>query len=165
MADMQPQGEIRPHPDGEISHEENRVQVRGIFGFALALIALAGLIHFVLAFVMQWFSREEKKLQDRTPPLFALDVDVPTPHLQGNPAAELARLKTESLAQLNTYGWINRETGVAHIPITRAMDILARSGLPKQAAPLNPSPETKTFGSKSSPPSEARSQDASGRKP
>jgi hypothetical protein len=165
MADMQPQGEVRPHPDGEISHEADQVQVRGIFGFALALIVLAGVIHLVLGFVMQRFSREEKKLQDQRPPLFALDVDVPAPHLQGNPAADLARLKTESLERLNTYGWVNPETGIAHIPIDRAMDILARSGLPKVAAPTNPSPETKTFGSRSSPHSEARSQDASGRKP
>ena len=114
---------------------------------------------------MQRFSREEKKLQDQRPPLFALDVDVPTPHLQGNPAAELSRLKAQSLDRLNTYGWVKREAGIAHIPIDRAMDILARSGLPKVAAPTNPSPETKTFGSKSSSQSEARSQDASGRKP
>jgi hypothetical protein len=165
MADMQPQGEIRPHPDGELSHEANRVQVRGILGFALVLIALAGIVHLVLAFVMQRFSKEESKLEHQRPPLFALTVDVPTPHLQGNPAAELSRLKAESLDQLNTYGWVNREAGIAHIPIDRAMDILARSGLPKVAAPPNPSPETKTFGSKGSPRSEARSQDVSGRKP
>ena len=165
MADMHPQGEVRPHPNGEITHEADRVQVRGIFGFALALIALAGVIHLVLAFVMQRFSKEEAKLQTQRPPLFALDVDVPTPHLQGNPAAELARLKKQSLDRLNTYGWVNPDAGIAHIPIDRAMDILARSGLPKVAAPPNPSPETKTFGSKGSPHSEARSQDASGRKP
>jgi hypothetical protein len=165
MADMQPQGEIGPHPDGEISHEENRVQFREILGFALALIALAVVVHFVLGFVMQRFSKEEKKLRDQKPPLFALDVDVPAPHLQGNPAADLARLKTQSLDRLNSYGWVNREAGIAHIPIDRAMDILARSGLPKVAAPPNPSPETKIFGSKGSPHSEARSQDGSGRKP
>ena len=165
MADMQPQGEVRPHPDGRISHEANRVQFREILGFTLALIALAGVIHLVLAFVMQRFSKEEAKLQTQRPPLFALDVDVPAPHLQGNPAADLARLKTQSLDRLNTYGWVNREAGIAHIPIERAMDILARSGLPKVAAPPNPSPETKTFGSKSSSHSEARSQAESGRKP
>jgi hypothetical protein len=165
MADMQPQGEVRPHPDGEITHEADRVRVKGILGFAVALVALAVIVQLVLAVVMQRFSKEEAKLQTQRPPLFALDVDVPTPHLQGNPVAELSRLKAQSLERLNTYGWANREAGIAHIPIDRAMDILARSGLPKVAAPPNPSPETKTFGSKSSPHSEARSQDASGRKP
>ena len=165
MADMQPQGEIRPHPDGEITHEADRVQVKGILGFALALIVLAAVVHLVLAFVMQQFSKEESKLQNQRPPLFALPVDVPTPHLQGNPAAELSRLKTQSLEQLNTYGWVNPEAGIAHIPIDRAMDILARSGLPKVAAPPNPSPETKTFGSKNSSQPETGSKAESGRKP
>jgi hypothetical protein len=165
MADMHPQGEVRPHPDGEIRHEANWVQVRGILGFALALVALAGVIHFVLAFVMQQFSKEESKLQNQRPPLFALTVDVPTPHLQDNPAAELSRLKTQSLDRLNTYGWVNREAGIAHIPIDRAMDILARSGLPKQAAPPKPSPEATPSSSKSSSRSESASQTASGRKP
>ena len=94
MADMHPQGEVKPHPDGEITHEADRVQVKGILGFALALIVLAAVIHLVLAFVMQRFSKEESKLQNQRPPLFALTVDVPTPHLQGNPAVDLARLKT-----------------------------------------------------------------------
>jgi hypothetical protein len=165
MADMQPQGEIRPHPDGEISHEANRVRFGEILGFTLALLALAGVIHLVLALVMQRFSKEESKLRDQRPPLFALTVDVPTPHLQGNPAADLARLKTQSLDRLNTYGWVNREAGIAHIPIDQAMDILARSGLPKVAAPTNPSPETKTFGSKGSSQSETGSQAEPGRKP
>jgi hypothetical protein len=165
MADMQPQGEVRPHPDGEIMHEADLSQVRGIPGFTLALIVLALVIHFVLALVMQRFSKEESKLRDQRPPLFALTVDVPAPHLQRNPAADMSRLKTQSLDRLNSYGWVNREAGIAHIPVDRAMDILARSGLPKVAAPPNPSPETKTFGPKSSPHSEARSQDASGRKP
>jgi hypothetical protein len=165
MADMQPQGEVKSRPDGEITHEADRVRVKGILGFAVVLVALAVVVQLVLAVVMQRFAKEESKLQGQRPPLFALDVDVPAPHLQGNPAAELSRLKAQSLDRLNTYGWVNREAGIAHIPIDRAMDILAKSGLPKVAAPPNPSPETKTFGSKSSPRSEARSQDASGRKP
>jgi hypothetical protein len=165
MADMQSQGEASPHPVGELSHEANRVQVKGILGFALALIALAGIVHLVLAFVMQQFSKEESKLQNQRPPLFALPVDVPTPHLQGNPGADLARLKTQSLDRLNTYGWVNREAGIARIPIDRAMDILARSGLPKRAAPPKSSPETTSSSSKSSSRSESASKAASGRKP
>ena len=165
MADMHPQGEVKPHPDGEITHEADRVQVKGILGFALALIVLAAVVHLVLAFVMQRFSKEESKLQNQRPPLFALPVDVPAPHLQGNPAVDLARLKKQSLDRLNTYGWVNPDAGIAHIPIDRAMDILARSGLPKVAAPPNPSPETKTFGSKNSSQSGTGSKAESGRKP
>jgi hypothetical protein len=165
MADMQPQGAVIPHADGGIKHEADRVQVRGILGFTLALVVLGGIIQFVLAFVMQRFSKEESKLQKQRPPLFALPVDVPAPHLQGNPATELSRLKAQSLDRLNTYGWVNRDTGIAHIPIDRAIDILAKSGLPKQAQPAKPSPEATPSSLKSASQPEAGSQAEPGRKP
>jgi hypothetical protein len=156
---------VTTHPGGEITHEANQVQVRGILGFALALVVLAGVVQFMLAFVMQRFAKEESKLQTQRPPLFALAVDVPTPHLQDNPAADLSRLKTQSLDRLNTYGWVNREAGIAHIPIDRAIDILAKTGLSKQAEPPKPSPDAPPSSSKSSSHSGAGSQAASGRKP
>ena len=34
-------------------------------------------------------------------------------------------------AVINGYGWVDRKAGIAHIPIDRAMDILARTGLPQ----------------------------------
>ena len=40
----------------------------------------------------------------------------------------------EELGQLNGYGWVDRKAGIAHIPIERAIDILATTGLPRVAA-------------------------------
>ena len=39
-------------------------------------------------------------------------------------------MKAEDLGRLNTYGWVDRKAGVAHIPVDRAIDILAKRGLP-----------------------------------
>jgi hypothetical protein len=36
---------------------------------------------------------------------------------------------------LNRYEWIDREKGLARIPIERAMDILAEGGLPSRPEP------------------------------
>lgn len=35
-------------------------------------------------------------------------------------------------AQLNSYGWVDRTNGVAHIPIDRAMDLISQRGLPTE---------------------------------
>ena len=102
MADMQPQGEVRPHPDGEISHEANRVRFGEISGLPWHSSPWRESFTWCWPLSCNEFSKEEAKLQTQRPPLFALDVDVPTPHLQGNPAADLARLKTQSLDRLNT---------------------------------------------------------------
>jgi mono/diheme cytochrome c family protein len=42
---------------------------------------------------------------------------------------QLAAHRAQQLAQLNGYGWVDQEAGVARIPISRAIDLLAESGL------------------------------------
>jgi hypothetical protein len=35
---------------------------------------------------------------------------------------------------LSTYGWVDQSAGTVHIPIDRAMDLLAQQGLPVRQA-------------------------------
>jgi len=53
----------------------------------------------------------------------------PAPRLQSDPPLELERLRAEEKARLETYGWVNREQGIARIPIERAMDLVIEHGL------------------------------------
>ena len=46
----------------------------------------------------------------------------------------MKELREEEAARLSSYGWVDRPAGVAHIPIDRAMAILAERGLPKAPA-------------------------------
>ena len=47
---------------------------------------------------------------------------------------DLSRFREREEAELNTYGWINRTSGVVRIPIARAMDLLLAHGLPVRPA-------------------------------
>ena len=49
------------------------------------------------------------------------------PRLQSDPAVDLAAERRREQAQLNGYAWVDRDKGVARIPIDRAIDLLARS--------------------------------------
>ncbi len=40
----------------------------------------------------------------------------------------------EERARVSSYGWIDKKAGIAHIPVDRAIDILAKKGLPRVAA-------------------------------
>jgi hypothetical protein len=131
MADMRPQGEPRLELGDRPAHEGSDVRVGGIFKFALGLVALGFVIHVVLGLVMQGYSGRESRARAVRPPFFARDVVPPAPRLQGNPGVELVEFKRRELDQLNHYGWINKDAGIARIPIDRAMDILARTGLPE----------------------------------
>jgi hypothetical protein len=45
---------------------------------------------------------------------------------------EQARLRDEPI--LYGYGWVDQKAGIAHIPIQRAIDLVAQSGLPSRPA-------------------------------
>jgi hypothetical protein len=53
----------------------------------------------------------------------------PAPRLQSNPPLDLERMRAEEKTRLETYGWVNREQGIARIPIERAMDLVIERGL------------------------------------
>ena len=54
----------------------------------------------------------------------------PAPQLEINERTELndIRLREENI--LSTYGWVDQNAGTVHIPIDRAIDLLAQRGLP-----------------------------------
>src|SRR5438132_4494267 len=53
----------------------------------------------------------------------------------------LQQLRATEDALLNTYGWIDRENGVVHIPIQRAMDLVLQRGLPVRPPDQQPTQE------------------------
>lgn len=63
----------------------------------------------------------------------------PVPRLQVRPASDLERLRSYESKQLQTFGWIDRDRGIVHIPIDRAMQRLADRGLPGWATAPPPS--------------------------
>jgi hypothetical protein len=114
------------------AREEERVRVSGLLLFTAALTALLLATWMLLAAAMVRFARQEASLRGLAPPRFKDEIDpFPEPRLQGNPAAELARLKRGEAARLTSYGWVDRKAGIAHIPVERAIEIVATEGVPK----------------------------------
>ena len=129
MADFRPQASTTG-PTGH-GHEANTLVVKGLIIFAVVLVAVGIFVEFGLVFVMKDFSKEEKVLQSLAPPKFADDPGpFPAPRLQAEPPADFAKVKADELSRLNGYGWVDRAAGIAHIPIDRAIEIVAASGLP-----------------------------------
>jgi hypothetical protein len=56
----------------------------------------------------------------------------PAPDLQVASSLDYQEMRAAEEAQLHSYRWVDREAGIAAIPIERAMEILAQRGLPKQ---------------------------------
>jgi hypothetical protein len=56
-------------------------------------------------------------------------VEPPPPRLQLDQPRELARFRAEEDRQLHTYYWVEKERGIVHIPIGRAMQLLVERGI------------------------------------
>jgi hypothetical protein len=134
VEDALPQG--RPVAGARPDHASTTIQVRGLVLFAAALIGVGIGIQLLLGLVMRSLARSEDQFQELHPGHPVLKVDrFPTPRLQEHPAIDLERMREEERRRINVYGWVDPKAGIAHIPIHRAMDILARTGLPKVPAP------------------------------
>ena len=57
----------------------------------------------------------------------------PEPHLSVNAPEELRQLRATENATLNSYAWVDKENGTVRIPIERAIEVLAKKGLPTRS--------------------------------
>lgn len=57
----------------------------------------------------------------------------PVPRLQVNPDRDIEQLRAAEAERLDGYGWVDRSAGIAHIPVERAMDLLAEREAGKNA--------------------------------
>jgi hypothetical protein len=56
--------------------------------------------------------------------------DIPEPRLQVDPRADLAAFRQAEARSMASYGWNGEDRQAAHIPIERAMALIAERGLP-----------------------------------
>jgi hypothetical protein len=92
----------------------------------------AGLVYGTFAFLASRAAVNDEAAR-RYPLAQGLSQDPPPPRLQTQPFKDIYQLKTEQRGVLNSYGWVNKASGVVHIPIDRAMELTLQRGLPTRA--------------------------------
>jgi hypothetical protein len=131
-----PRPETKPQAwrqSASAGYEQRDVNAKWIFSI-VAFLLVAGLImHFCLAGFMQRLARKPSA-QDtfagvRRAPA-GVQENKAVPHLQIAPAEDLKDFRAKEEAELNTYGWIDRTSGIVRVPIERAMELVLQRGLP-----------------------------------
>ena len=145
----EPHAELR-HP--EVDYDRTDLSAKGIVGFLIGLgviVVLIGVISWGL-----YYSLSGGRIFPQPPEIAAPATTVPkgnpearfpAPALQPDAAAELNKFRSGEEERLNSYGWVDQKAGIVHIPIERAMDLVAQRGLPTRPAPALP--EEAAFGS------------------
>jgi len=108
------------------------VNVRAVTRFGLGLGFGIVLVIFLMWFLFDQFAAREARLSPRPEPMEAANPqkEPPEPRLQKTPVLDLKEFRAGEEAILNTYGWVDPEKGIVRIPVERAMELVAKEGLP-----------------------------------
>lgn len=118
-----------PHPPTN-THEKSDAHARPIAVFELGLLAWVLISAALMAGLFFYFTDREAGLDVGGSPLADTREPAPGPQLQADPTTDIENLRASEAQRLNGFGWIDRAQGIAHIPIDRAIDIVAERGLP-----------------------------------
>lgn len=125
----------RPQATGEEALDRD-LSFRAILGFTLGLTVLI----VVSGALMWWLSiyLRNQRIADNPPPPALPEARQPyappAPRLQTFPEQELREMLAEDERALTEYAWVDKEVGIAQIPIERAMELLVEQQSPPPTA-------------------------------
>jgi hypothetical protein len=119
--------QVEGAPGTGIGHEHRDVRPQSIAIAAAGLAITTALTLILMMWLLGYFaSRESRESAAGSPLAGAYGRQVPPePRLQTAPLRDLAALRAAENGVLDTYGWVDREAGIARIPVERAMALLA----------------------------------------
>ena len=125
------------HPEGSV------IKAQPILMFLVILTVATALVFVVIKAALWGLAKMETTMTPQTPAtLIGADARKlpPEPRLQGAPSTgsaaskdvpsqlplvEMAEYKKQVEKKITSYGWYNKDAGVAHIPIERAKELIA----------------------------------------
>jgi hypothetical protein len=134
------------HSGHETEYEHEDLGTRGVFAFMIGLAVSGVVIYFIIVGMYSFLDRYERSQMATASPLVPLtgemsrvttqdDMDKMfkdngAPMLEVIEGIDLRKDLIDQENQLNSYGWVDEKTGVARIPIARAMELIVQRGLP-----------------------------------
>jgi hypothetical protein len=118
-----------PERPGFRSVEQRDVSGRGLAVFAIGFVAFLA-VALVLLYLVY----------GTAPPVQAIGTGIAgdAPRLEVDPRGDLAIFRATKARELAVLGWVDRDAGIARIPIDDALAIVLRSGLPRWERPAPP---------------------------
>ena len=96
---------------------------------AVAMLISAGIVYGSF----RMFEGREKaagSLAEKYPLAVGMPKDPPMPNLQKQPFKDIYTLRQAETEKLTSYGWVDKDGGIARIPIDRAMELMLQKGFP-----------------------------------
>jgi hypothetical protein len=121
-------------PEESRAYEANPVDTHTVSGLVALLLAAVVLCLTAVAWLLHGY---QQQADARQPPLSALEREPllpPAPRLQAQPRQEGERQLAAQRIHLDSFGWVDRERRIVHIPLEQARSILLEQGWPTPEA-------------------------------
>lgn len=152
--EFHPDSRIPVHPHGtddelhnaDVAHEHSDVNIRALVSSAIVLVIVTIAAHVIIYFLFGWMEKDAAASQAAVSPLARPATDMPKntlgsptfnatagvagPQLLTNEPMALQKQRADEAQRLQGYGWVNEQTGVAHMPIEQAKKLIVERGLP-----------------------------------
>jgi len=129
--------ETNHSPNPQIRHETTDVNVWAVGKFAIGLCVVTIVSVVMLFMLLKFFQARE---ETATAPVVEPTKVFPEPQLQKTPILDLRAVRAEEDKLLTGYGWVDQPKGVVRIPVSLAIDVLAKKGLPSRPAAVAAAP-------------------------
>ncbi len=122
--------------------ERQDLSAQGVYAFLISLVVGGVLVYLVVLGLYKFMDARQRARQPQLNPLVhSTETDTrivspteitkfPEPRLERNERLEIKDFRLKEEQTLNSYGWVDEKAGVLHIPIERAMQLIAQRGLP-----------------------------------
>ena len=119
-----------PAANESAAYERRDLDPRSIVMFGIGIVVAIALAAVVTALII--YTRAAQHVRRELPvPRLAKEREMnPQPRLDVDAPRQRREMRAGEDALLNSYGWVDKNSGIVRIPIDRAMDILASQGLP-----------------------------------
>jgi hypothetical protein len=131
---------------GNPGYERRDVDIRAIAWLvgSVAILLAASLVG--LWWLLVAYNRAAERRNESLLPLAEVDQTPPPPRLQAHPTTDYLEFRAQQQAQLNSYGWIDREQGIVRIPLPRARELILTEGLPSPPQQQPAAPDSQAQG-------------------
>jgi hypothetical protein len=126
--------------------EREDLSTRGVFVFMIGLAIVGLVIYFIIIGMYSFLDKYERSQMTTASPLVATSgaasrvvtkdylekqfKENGAPMLEDNERGQFSNFLMNQEQRLNGYGWVDEKSGVAYIPIERAMELTVQRGLP-----------------------------------
>jgi len=132
----------------EIQYEKRDIDAGKIVWLGIGLVVVTALVAVASLWILRGLAGREIKGDPPPAPLAQHDRPLPNPFLEAqapptgdtgtpvlSPPQHLKQYRLREQQVLTSYGWVDRNAAIAHIPVARALDLVLAGGLAAAPAP------------------------------